>query len=116
MVQIGDEVVSLNKKYQGYYNGYVSGKGAVDSINQVKNGAIPVPGLYEVILREGVSIKAGQKLKLYMPYSKDHTKPVGFSYKKNGSATNEGGADISMRTDRHKKNPRENEKEMETRL
>ena len=100
MVQIGDEVVSLNKKYQGYYNGYVSGKGAVDSINQVKNGAIPVPGLYEVILREGVSIKAGQKLKLYMPYSKDHTKPVGFSYKKNGSATNEGGADISMRTDR----------------
>lgn len=35
-----------------------------------------------------------------MPYSKDHTKPVGFSYKKNGSATNEGGADISMRTDR----------------
>ncbi|EEI86620.1 repeat protein [Anaerococcus lactolyticus ATCC 51172] len=94
MLQIGGEQAILRKP-QGYYNGYVSGSGANDAIEKYANG------VYEIKLREGATILQGKKLKLYMPYTSSHDKQVNFLEIHNGTKLNEGGATLTLQTNRN---------------
>ena len=94
MLQIGGEQAILRKP-QGYYNGYVSGSGANDAIEEYANG------VYKINLREGATILKGKKLKLYMPYTSSHDKPVNFLEIHNGTKLNEGAATLTLQKDRN---------------
>ena len=94
MLQIGGEQAILRRP-QGYYNGYVSGSGANDAIEEYANG------VYEIKLREGATILQGKKLKLYMPYTSSHDKQVNFLEIHNGTKLNEGGATLTLQTNRN---------------
>ncbi|MDU5503999.1 MAG: InlB B-repeat-containing protein [Anaerococcus vaginalis] len=94
MLQIGGEQAILRKP-QGYYNGYVSGDGANDAIEKYANG------VYKINLREGATILNGKKLKLYMPYTSSHDKPVNFLEIHNGTKLNEGAATLTLQTNRN---------------
>ena len=94
MIQVGGEQAILRKP-QGYYNGYVSGDGANDAIEEFAKG------VYEFTLREGATIKSGDNLKVYMPYTKDHAGPVNFLEIHNGSKYNQGAAKLKLQNDRN---------------
>ncbi|WP_052588088.1 Rib/alpha-like domain-containing protein, partial [Anaerococcus tetradius] len=94
MVQVGGDQAILRKP-QGYYNGYVIGKGANDAIEKYANG------VYKITLREGATINKGDKLKIYMPYTSKHDKPVNFLEIHNGSKYNQGAAELKLETNRN---------------
>ena len=94
MVQVGGDQAILRKP-QGYYNGYVIGKGANDAIEKYANG------VYKITLREGATINKGDKLKIYMPYTSKHDKPVNFLEIHNGTKLNEGAATLTLQKDRN---------------
>ena len=62
MLKVGGEQGMLRKP-QGYYNGYNSGKSAIDNFEEIAEG------IFKISLREGATVKKGQKLKVYMPYT-----------------------------------------------
>ncbi|MDQ0274778.1 putative repeat protein (TIGR02543 family), partial [Peptoniphilus koenoeneniae] len=94
MIHIGGDQ-AISRKQQGYYNGFVTGKDAVDSITKFAEG------VYKFTLREGATIKAGQSLKIYMPYDSTFTGPVNFLETHNGSKLNEGAATLTLQNDRN---------------
>lgn len=101
MIKIGDKDQAIIRKQQGYYNGSVLNKDAIDKIEPVKNGAVTVPGLYKFTLREGATIKKGQALRIYMPYSKDHPDNVYFLESNNATKKNQGAATIWYDSDKN---------------
>ena len=94
MIHIGGDQ-AISRKQQGYYNGFVTGKDAVDSITKFAEG------VYKFTLREGATIKAGQSLKIYMPYDSTFAGPVNFLETHNGSKLNEGAATLTLQNDRN---------------
>ncbi|ERT62365.1 InlB B-repeat-containing protein, partial [Peptoniphilus sp. BV3C26] len=94
MIHIGGDQ-AISRKQQGYYNGFVTGKEAVDSITKFAEG------VYKFTLREGATIKAGQSLKIYMPYDSTFAGPVNFLETHNGSNLNEGAATLTLQNDRN---------------
>ncbi|MFR4554215.1 MAG: InlB B-repeat-containing protein, partial [Peptoniphilus sp.] len=73
LFQIGDPNDALVRRPQGYYNGGVSGTGGLD---QITNEG--VAGQYSYTLREGATIKKGDKVRvLLQDYGKENL-PVGF--------------------------------------
>ncbi|WP_019214826.1 InlB B-repeat-containing protein [Fenollaria massiliensis] len=94
MLQVGGDQAILRKP-QGYYNGYVTGDGANDAIEKYANG------VYKITLREGATILPGKKLKVYMPYTSSHEKPVNFLEIHNGSKHNQGAAELTLLTNRN---------------
>lgn len=94
MLQVGGDQAILRKP-QGYYNGYVSGDGANDAIEKYANG------VYKITLREGATIFKGKKLKVYMPYTASHDKPVNFLEINNATKRNEGAATLTLNNDRN---------------
>ena len=94
MIHIGGDQ-AISRKQQGYYNGFVTGKGAVDTITKFAEG------VYKFTLREGATIKAGQSLKIYMPYDSTFAGPVNFLETDNGSKLNKGAATLTLQNDRN---------------
>lgn len=94
MIQVGGDQAILRKP-QGYYNGYVSGDGANDAIEKYANG------VYKFTLREGATIFKGKKLKVYMPYTSSHDKPVNFLEINNATKRNQGAATLTLNNDRN---------------
>ncbi|WP_229062595.1 InlB B-repeat-containing protein, partial [Peptoniphilus harei] len=94
MIHIGGDQ-AISRKPQGYYNGFVTGKGAVDTITKFAEG------VYKFTLREGATIKAGQSLKIYMPYDSTFDGPVNFLETHNGSKPNKGAATLTLQNDRN---------------
>ena len=73
LFQIGDPNDALVRRPQGYYNGLAAGTGGLDQIT--KEG---VAGQYSYTLREGATIKKGDKVRvLLQDYGKENL-PVGF--------------------------------------
>uniref|UniRef100_UPI00288AF72B InlB B-repeat-containing protein n=2 Tax=Bacteria TaxID=2 RepID=UPI00288AF72B len=101
MVQIGDEVHSFIRTQHGYYASYKGGDDSFEKIEQVKKGAIPIPGLYKLTLREGATIKKGDKFRILLPDSTDHDAKVNILEATNGTKYNQGGALLSTETDRN---------------
>ena len=62
MIQIGNDDAIIRKQ-QGYYSYYItSGKG-IEKIEEYAKG------VFKFDLREGATIKTGDKIKVYMPYT-----------------------------------------------
>ena len=94
MIHIGGEQ-AISRKPQGYYNSFVTDKGAIDTITKFAEG------VYKFTLREGATIKAGQSLKIYMPYDSTFTGPVNFLEMHNGSKLDGGAATLTLQNDRN---------------
>ncbi|WP_311481431.1 InlB B-repeat-containing protein [uncultured Anaerococcus sp.] len=94
MLQIGNEDAIIRKQ-QGYYSYYITGSKGIETIEKYANG------IYKFDLREGATVKPGDKIKVYMPYAKDHDKPVNFLEIHNGTKLNEGGATLTLQKDRN---------------
>lgn len=94
MIQVGGDQAILRKP-QGYYNGYVSGNGANDYIEEYAKG------VYKFTLREGATILPGKKLRVYMPYTASHDKPVNFLEINNATKRNQGAATLTLNNDRN---------------
>ena len=94
MIQVGGDQAIL-RKAQGYYNGYVSGDGANDAIEKYANG------VYKFTLREGATILPGKKVRIFMPYTSSHEKPVNFLEIHNGTKLNQGAATLTLLTNRN---------------
>ncbi|MDU5809108.1 MAG: adhesin [Finegoldia magna] len=94
MIQIGNDDAIIRKQ-QGYYSYYItSGKG-IEKIEEYAKG------VFKFDLREGATIKAGDKIKVYMPYTKEHKDPVNFLEINNATNRNEGAATLTLNNDRN---------------
>ncbi|KXB69134.1 InlB B-repeat-containing protein, partial [Peptostreptococcus anaerobius] len=94
MLQIGNEDAVIRKQ-QGYYSYYITGNKGIETIEKYADG------IFKFDLREGATVKSGDKIKVYMPYAKDHDKPVNFLEIHNGTKLNEGGATLKLQKDRN---------------
>ncbi|MDU4210310.1 MAG: YSIRK-type signal peptide-containing protein, partial [Finegoldia magna] len=96
MIQVGDEVHSFVRTQQGYYAGYKGGSKGFEKIEKV------VDGIYKVTLREGASIKAGDKIRILLPDSNNHDADnINFVEISNGSKKNQGAATLEYNKDRN---------------
>ncbi|MDU5369663.1 InlB B-repeat-containing protein, partial [Finegoldia magna] len=94
MIQIGNDDAIIRKQ-QGYYSYYItSGKG-IEKIEEYAKG------VFKFDLREGATIKTGDKIKVYMPYTKEHKDPVNFLEINNATKRNEGAATLTLNNDRN---------------
>ncbi|WP_311376849.1 InlB B-repeat-containing protein, partial [Anaerococcus lactolyticus] len=94
MIQFGDDDAIIRKQ-QGYYSYYItSGKG-IEKIEEYAKG------VFKFDLREGATVKAGDKLRVFMPYTKDHKDPVNFLEINNATKRNEGAATLTLNKDRN---------------
>ena len=94
MIQIGNEDAVIRKQ-QGYYTYYVTSDKGIEKIEEYSKG------VFKFDLREGATVKPGDKIKVFMPYTKDHTDPVNFLEIHNGTKLNEGGATLTLQKDRN---------------
>lgn len=94
MVQVGDEKHAFIRTQQGYYAGYKTGWNNFESVEKVADG------VYKFTLREGGTIKAGEKIRVYLPDTESHDYPVSF-LEMNNRTWNDGSAYISMYKDRN---------------
>ncbi|WP_148131451.1 InlB B-repeat-containing protein, partial [Finegoldia magna] len=94
MIQVGNEDAVIRRQ-QGYYTYYVTGNKGIETIEKYADG------IFKFDLREGATIKPGDKIKIFMPYAKDHDKPVNFLEIKNGTELNKGGATLTLQKDRN---------------
>ncbi|KXI12711.1 InlB B-repeat-containing protein, partial [Peptostreptococcus anaerobius] len=94
MLQVGNEDAVIRKQ-QGYYTYYVSSDKGIEKIERYADG------IYKFDLREGATIKPGDKIKIFMPYAKDHDAPVNFLEINNGTELNKGGATLTLQKDRN---------------
>ena len=94
MIQIGNDDAIIRKQ-QGYYSYYITGNKGIETIEEYAKG------VFKFDLREGATIKAGDKLRVFMPYTKDHKDPVNFLEIHNGTKLNEGGATLTLQKDRN---------------
>ncbi|MDD7766436.1 MULTISPECIES: Rib/alpha-like domain-containing protein [Anaerococcus] len=95
MIQVGDEVHAFVRTQQGYYAGYKAGRNGIEKIERIGKG------LYEITLREGATIKKGDKVRILLPDSPDHNGTVSFLERKNGSEYNQGAAQLKLQGDRN---------------
>ena len=94
MIQIGNEDAIIRRQ-QGYYTYYVTGNKGIETIEKYADG------IFKFDLREGATVKPGDKIKIFMPYTKDHKDPVNFLEIHNGTELNEGGATLKLQKDRN---------------
>ena len=94
MLKVGGEQ-GMIRKPQGYYNGYNSGKSAIDNFEEIADG------IFKIGLREGATVKKGQNLKIYMPYTSSYNGSVNFLQMHNGTKKNEGAATLTLQKDRN---------------
>ena len=94
MIQIGNEDAIIRRQ-QGYYTYYVTGNKGIETIEKFADG------IFKFDLREGATVKPGDKIKIFMPYTKDHNDPVNFLEIHNGTKLNEGGATLKLQKDRN---------------
>ena len=94
MIQIGDDDAIIRKQ-QGYYSYYITGDKGIEKIEEYAKG------VFKFDLREGATIKAGDKLRVFMPYTKDHKDPVNFLEINNATKRNQGAATLTLNNDRN---------------
>ncbi|MFR4808529.1 MAG: hypothetical protein ACLT9Y_05810, partial [Peptostreptococcus anaerobius] len=63
MLQIGNDDAVIRKQ-QGYYSYYITSDKGIETIERYADG------IYKFDLREGATVKPGDKIKVYMPYAK----------------------------------------------
>ena len=97
LFQLGDPEDSIIRRPQGYYNGTAAGLGGLDQFKEIGNKN----GLYSLTLREGTTIKAGDKLRIFLPDTVNHKGDVNFIAFKNGTELNQGGATLTLQADRN---------------
>lgn len=91
LLQIGDPNDALVRRPQGYYNGTASATGGLD---QITNEG--VAGQYSYTLREGATIKKGDKVRvLLQDYGKENL-PVGFYNLETGTERNQSKPVLSL--------------------
>ncbi|WP_050748291.1 InlB B-repeat-containing protein, partial [Peptoniphilus duerdenii] len=94
MIQIGDDDAIIRKQ-QGYYSYYITGNKGIETIEEYAKG------VFKFDLREGATIKAGDKLRVFMPYTKEHKDPVNFLEINNATKRNYGAATLTLNKDRN---------------
>ncbi|MDU5230287.1 MAG: InlB B-repeat-containing protein, partial [Anaerococcus sp.] len=95
MIKIGDSDQAIIRKQQGYYTYKALGNdNAIEKIETISKN-----GIFEFTLREGATIKAGDSLKIYMPYTPDHKDPVNFMEVSNATELNGGAATLKQQGD-----------------
>ena len=97
LFQLGDEEDSIIRRPQGYYNGIADGLGGLDQFKEIDKKK----GIYSLTLREGTTIKSGDKLKIFLPDTTDHTGEVYFIAVNNATELNEGSATLKLQADRN---------------
>lgn len=97
MIKIGDSDQAVIRKQQGYYT-YKVGAIAGNSIEKIEQ--ISKNGIFKFTLREGATIKPGDTLKIYMPYTPDHKDPVNFMEVSNGTERDQGAATLDLNYDK----------------
>lgn len=90
MVQVGDGD-NFIKRYQPYYNA-VKDPAILNGFDGMQ---LLAKGIYSVPYRTGITIKAGQKLRVYMPDTADNG-DVRLFYLNNATGWNQGGVDLSF--------------------
>ncbi|MDU5998076.1 MAG: Rib/alpha-like domain-containing protein, partial [Finegoldia magna] len=96
MVQVGDEKYSFVRTEQGYYTDFKTGRKGFDKIEKITEG------IYKLTLREGATIKAGDKVRILLPDSADHdANSINFVEITNGSKENKGAATLKYNKDRN---------------
>ena len=90
MVQVGDGD-NFIKRYQPYYNALKNEL----NLNGFDGMNLLAKGIYSVPYRSGITIKAGQKLRVYMPDTADND-DVRLFYLNNATGWNQGGVDLSF--------------------
>ena len=96
MIQVGGEQAILRRP-QGYYNGYNSGKAAIDNFEEIADG------IFEFTIREGTTVLKEKDLKIYMPYTSSFVNDdkINFLQIHNGTKLNEGAANLKLQKDRN---------------
>ena len=96
MIQVGGEQAILRRP-QGYYNGYASGKSALDNFVEIADG------VFQFTIGEGTTVKSGKSLKIYMPYTSsfEGDEKINFLQIHNGTKLNEGSANLTLQKDRN---------------
>ncbi|KXA31869.1 repeat protein, partial [Peptoniphilus harei] len=96
MIKIGDSDQAIIRRQQGYYYGhYARNDLGIEKIEQISKD-----GVFMFTLREGAKIKAGDSLKVYLPYTPDHKAPVNFMEINNATTElNEGAATLKQQKD-----------------
>ncbi|WP_052039357.1 InlB B-repeat-containing protein, partial [Anaerococcus lactolyticus] len=94
MIQFGDDDAIIRKQ-QGYYSYYITGSKGIEKIEEYAKG------VFKFDLREGATVKAGDKLRVFMPYTKEHKGQVNFLEINNATKLNEGGATLTLQKDRN---------------
>lgn len=95
MIQVGGEQAILRRP-QGYYNGYATGKSALDAFEEIADG------IFQFTIGEGTTVKSGKSLKIYMPYTSsfEGDDKINFLQIHNGTKLNEGAATLTLLNDR----------------
>ena len=95
MIQVGGEQAILRRP-QGYYNGYIFSKSALDNFTEIADG------IFQFTIGEGTTVKKDKKLKIYMPYTDyfDGDGKINFLQIHNGTKLNEGAANLTLLKDR----------------
>ncbi|WP_083553268.1 S-layer homology domain-containing protein [Urinicoccus massiliensis] len=96
MIQVGGEQAILRRP-QGYYNGYIFSKSALDNFEEIADG------IFQFTIGEGTTVKSGKKLKIYMPYTSsfEGDEKINFLQIHNGTKINEGAATLTLQKDRN---------------
>ena len=96
MIQVGGEQAILRRP-QGYYNGYATGKSALDKFDEIADG------VFQFTIGEGTTVKSGKSLKIYMPYTSSFKgdEKINFLQIHNGTKLNEGAATLTLQKDRN---------------
>ena len=96
MIKIGDSDQAVIRKQQGYYTYKALGNDkAIEKIETISKN-----GIFKFTLREGATIKDGDTLKVYMPYTPDHKDPVNFMEISNGTERDQGAATLDFDNDK----------------
>ncbi|MDU7114937.1 MAG: hypothetical protein E6315_04905, partial [Peptoniphilus harei] len=97
LFQLGDPDDSIIRRPQGYYNGLTGQPTGLDQFKEIDKKK----GIYSLTLREGTTIKSGDKLKIFLPDTTDHTGDVYFIAVNNATELNEGSATLKLQADRN---------------
>lgn len=91
LFQVGDVNDALVRRPQGYYNGSASATGGLDQITKEK-----ITGQYTYTLREGATIKKGDKVRVLLQDYGDQNLPVNFYNLKTGTERDKGQAVLEL--------------------
>ncbi|WP_328285598.1 InlB B-repeat-containing protein, partial [Hutsoniella sourekii] len=97
MVQIGDDKYNFVHTTHGYYNGSYD----TDAANFAQITKSSKDGLYKLTFNEGRTLKAGQEIKVYLPYDSEGQPSIhlGQPIINNATEENEGAATLSIEPD-----------------